>query len=349
MSHAGRVDWVDVAKGIAIFLVVFYHAVVIGVPEGLGAPIWADVNAAVSWVRMPLFFFAAGLFAEPVIRRPWAAVWSGRVGVLVWVFLLWTVLRFAYFSLAPMETRPAETDVFALILSPVRPTTGLWFLHALIVFLVLAKLMRRVPAWIQLAGATLLSALFFSTLTTGSLSYNGMARYFVFFLAGLYLRERVLIGNARPRPFLTFAVGAGYAGLMLLSAHSGFLRVPGIATWLGALGVVFGCMAAVLIANTPLRRPLAYVGRSTLPIYVTHVVLIAVLYRLVTRLSSDSENEILGFALPVLTVFLVVPLTLLLAQAVRGVPVLRYLYAAPPFVIGTRTAYASRARRADEE
>src|SRR5258706_10382589 len=61
-----RADWVDVAKGIGIVLVVFGHAV-----DGLlkarladAGSGWAAAYFAVYTFHMPLFFLLAGLFVQ---------------------------------------------------------------------------------------------------------------------------------------------------------------------------------------------------------------------------------------------------------------------------------------------
>ncbi|MEW1976695.1 acyltransferase family protein, partial [Microbacterium profundi] len=200
MEQKSRVDWIDIMRAIAILLVALYHSVVLGVPEGFADPIWGKVNGVLAGFRMPIFFFATGLFAESIIGRSWTRLWSSRLALLVWMFILWTALRFAYFTAVPMASRHGEADPIVLLLSPVWPTTGLWFLHALVIFFVVSKLIRRFSALIVVSIATVLSVLFFGILSTGNLSYDGMAQYFVFFLLGLHLRELVLHFNERPRP-----------------------------------------------------------------------------------------------------------------------------------------------------
>src|SRR5690606_34895356 len=148
MPSAERVDWVDILKGIAILLVVLYHSAHLALPLEFATPWWRDVDETLSTFRMPAFFFASGLFARSVIRRPWGRFWSTRIALLVWIFVIWTVIRYVYFLVVPLETRPFETDVTALLLAPIWPSGGLWFLHALAFFFVLTKLFAWVPAWL---------------------------------------------------------------------------------------------------------------------------------------------------------------------------------------------------------
>ena len=135
MAVSSRVQWVDAAKGMAILLVALHHAVILLGQMDLTAGPWGQVNRTLQVFRMPLFFAASGLFAASVINRPWKVLWSSRLSLLAWVFLLWSVIRFLYFTVLPMEARPQETNLMKLLAAPLLPTSGLWFIHALLFFL----------------------------------------------------------------------------------------------------------------------------------------------------------------------------------------------------------------------
>lgn len=329
MRWGAHVVWGDVTKAIAILLVVVYHAAVLGVPAKLVDPTWVAVNEALAAFRMPVFFFAAGLFAQSVLLRPWRRVWSTRLALLVWCFLLWTMLRFTYFLAVPMPSRPRETDLLALLLAPILPKTGLWFLHALVVFVVVAKLIRRAPLWAQLAPAALLSVLFFSVLSTGNLSYTGMGRYLVFFLAGLHLRDLALRVNGRARPVWAIAAIAVFTSVSVVIGQADLRGVPGVMTAMGFVAVVAGCLSARVLAATALARPLSYIGRNTLPIYVQHVILIAVAYAALGPVVAEGVPSWLAVALPLVVSAAVISVALLVAATVRRVPVLQNLFVVP--------------------
>ncbi|MDQ3560094.1 MAG: acyltransferase family protein, partial [Pseudomonadota bacterium] len=66
-----RVDWVDVAKGICIIMVVMMHST-LGVEKAMGETGW--MGYAVEFARpfrMPDFFLIAGLFLAARINAPW--------------------------------------------------------------------------------------------------------------------------------------------------------------------------------------------------------------------------------------------------------------------------------------
>ena len=339
----GRVEWVDLVKGIAILLVALYHSALLLLQNELAAPIWDEANEALTAFRMPLFFFASGLFAASIVRRSWPALWRTRLALLVWMFLLWTIIRFVYFAFFPMPERPIESDLVAALLSPLRPMSGLWFLHALIAFFVVGKLIRRVPAWIQITFAALLACAAWAILNFGSVSYNGMARYFLFFMLGMHLRERALAYNERVRPLALLTAGVAFAGAALAVARFHLVVTPGVMPLLGVLAVVTGALGARALASTVVRRPLAYLGRTTLPIYVTHVILVAAV---ITAIEATGVTVPRGvqLVLPLAVAAVVVTLALLLNRGVLNTP-LRFLYAVPKFFAGTGETSPSRIRR----
>lgn len=324
----GRVVWVDVARGMSVALVVLYHASLLLNENGLGDPHWRDVDGALASLRMPLLFTVSGLLAGAAIRRPWRSLWDSRLALLVWLVPLWAVLRFAAFTVAPMESRPTETSVLRLIASPLWPGTGLWFLQALFAFLVLTKLAdgRVAPRW-QLTIAALVSIGFFAGLSLRNLGYDGIGRYGFFFLIGVHARDIVMRLGDDARPMLTAVALAVFAALSVAVFRTGVGGAPLVGFVVAAWATFTGLLLARTLAATPLCGPIAYLGRNTLPVYVTHVVLIALFFPYVLQV---------GFAVPtalwpLLLGAVVTALALVIHKLLSGTP-LRYLYLVPPFM-----------------
>ncbi len=329
MPATSRVPWVDVAKSFAIILVALNHATVLGVPEELANPAWLDINTYLAAFRMPMFFFAAGLFAESIVRRPWGRLWTSRLALLVWMFLLWTLIRFAYFSAVPMDTRPRETNVLVLAISPLWPLSGLWFLHALVAFFVVSKLLHRMPRWLLLGLAAAMSIAFSSGVTVFNISYDGMAKYYIFFLIGMFFRERVLRENASARPLATVALIAVYGLAVAVSVITGTEKVPGTQLVLGIAAITAGSLLARAIAATPARGLFAYLGRNTIQIYVLHVLLIALTYTLLESWGVTAADGVASWLIPIGTAVLAIAVSLGIEVLAAQTPVLRYGFTAP--------------------
>lgn len=325
-----RVEWVDAAKGIAILLVVVHHSVLILGQLGLLAGPWAQINNAFQVFRMPVFFAAAGLFAASALDRSWQVLWERRLSLYVWVFAVWTIARFLYFLAFPIAERPGETDLIALALAPLLPSTGLWFLHALFFFFVVAKLMRgRVDYRVQLCGAGVLSVAFLS-FHAGNISWTGMGKYFFFFLAGCYLRD-VVEGWARASTWgMTVAAGVAFGGgVVLISVLNLHLFGPA-ALVVRVVAVVFGILLSAMLVRFWVGRMLVLLGKRTLEIYVAHVLVIAFVGSTLAQMGG--LPSMVANVLPLIVVPVAVLACLGLHWVCMRVPGLDLLYRAPSFV-----------------
>jgi uncharacterized membrane protein YcfT len=295
-----RLAWVDAAKGISILLVVAHHGMWFLQTAGLApAPVVA-ANTALASLRMPLFFLASGLFVAAPIAAPWRTLLHKRVAFFLYLYALWTLIRFSFFA-APLPgvMDPDEpANPLELVWALLVPGPGMWFLYALAVFSVLAALVRHVAVWLQLGSAAVLSAV------AGAMigEFDGdkwvfMARYLLFFLLGCHARHLVerLARSSRPFTVAAAAVAcvAGAAGAVALDLRS----IPGIALALNVLAVTFGVLLAAWIARHRIGRPLVGLGSRTLPVYLIHIYWVATITAAVRYVEVPVAAQ---YALPVL-------------------------------------------------
>jgi len=336
-----RVDWVDGAKGIAIMLVALAHAVQFTVLSGLAPEVWNKINLVFIVFRMPLFFLASGLFAASIIKRTWPTLWRTRLSLLVWALLLWTLVRYGYFSLLPNPAGFDETNPVNLLLTPLRPSNGLWFLYALALFFVAAKLLRDHVDWrLQVGVAALLSVLFFARADTGNIAWNGIGRYFLFFLLGCYLRQWILDFVNRPSRFGALGLGLGFgiaflvlAGIVL-TVDSRVPFITGTLAFVSLLALGAGLLVARFLIVYRALAWLTYVGRNTLPIYVVHVLFVSAFTSVLLLARGQTWLDRLGILLPVLVAGAAVAASLLLWRAIGDLPLLRYAFTVPPWFSG---------------
>ena len=91
-----RVDWVDVAKGVCIIMVVMMHST-LGVEKAAGAPGWmGTVVEFARPFRMPDFFLIAGLFLSRRIDGPWRLFLDRKVLHFAYFYVLWLTIQFAF-------------------------------------------------------------------------------------------------------------------------------------------------------------------------------------------------------------------------------------------------------------
>ncbi|WP_395244586.1 acyltransferase family protein [Agromyces sp. MMS24-K17] len=303
-----RLAWADLARGGAMILVVYAHAVQLLDAYGWRLGLFDTANVYLTAVRMPLFFLISGTFAVRAVRRSWPQLFASRLALLIYMYLLWMLVRAIWFSFVPWPLADLSPWV-ALLVAPVWPTNGLWFLFALIAYLVLAKATVRLPVWVTLAAFAVVSVLAASDLvpTGGNWTWKSIAMYGFFFVLGVHgsklwqgIAERSKLAWA---PLALFAIPGGMALFTLFpDALQGVARI--------ALSTV--CVAAcVVVASIVSRwrafaRPFVFVGRRTIAIYVVHAMLLAAVVPLIPEGSVPA-----ALVIALLTAFgVVVPLVL---------------------------------------
>jgi uncharacterized membrane protein YcfT len=328
-----RVAWIDTARGLAILLVVLIHSVDWIQETTIRIPFWDDVNEVLSTLRMPLFFVCAGILAAKWMSASWPDLLSRKVAFLVWVYLIWQPIG----SLAAIVASRFTGDELSLVrmigslaLTPVRPRFEFWFLWALAVFFVMARLFVRLPRAPHFAVAAVVSALWFSSLVPETnLGWDGVAKYYLFFLIGCHYRSDLM----------TFAENVGFRTTLLLIG--GWLAlavgtyVTGLDEWTGVgLVVRLVALAAGIALALRLHRLslLTYLGSRTLPIYVAHTTVIIVLTWVVSHATGIAGTAVVAGVLPLIFVAVSVYACLILHSSVRNTPA-RVLYEPPPAVI----------------
>src|SRR5436305_12256878 len=143
--EAGRVDWVDTAKGFCIVMVVMMHST-LGVELAASREGW--MHAVVEFARpfrMPDFFLISGLFLSRVIDRDWRDYLDKKVVHFAYFYVLWVTIQFAF--KAPMFAADVVWRGVGLsyLAAFIEPFGTLWFIYLLPIFFVVIKLTKRVP------------------------------------------------------------------------------------------------------------------------------------------------------------------------------------------------------------
>ena len=285
-TAAARLDWVDAAKGLSILLVVLHHTVWYLQRSGQAPAAVIAANEALASLRMPLFFLASGLFVAGPLAAPWRTMLHKRVAFFVWLYLLWTLIRFTFFAtLVPLGVDPDDSaNPLNVVLALLLPGPSMWFLYALALFSVIGKLLRRVPVAVQLAASGVLSALAGAGLLDFDSRWTYMSRFLFFFLLGWHgkqLIERLARASSLPKV---------------------------VAAAVGCVAVAFGVLFAAWVSRYVIGRPLVALGRRTLPIYLTHMLWLAAI---VTGIRFIEFPSVVAYALPVVITVALVGLSLM--------------------------------------
>ena len=283
-----RLAWPDIAKAACILAVVLFHTVrqhyVLlpwGASDGTGVPIarlWFDINDALQPIRMPLFFAISGLMASGALQRSWQAAGAKRVLQPFYLYLLWGVVFLAFFSVGPqLETGYAALPFAARVHLYASGVSMAWYLWALGIFFVAARLTRSWPAWLAFGAAAILCYASKAAYPPEFYwVYGGVARGFLYFLIGARLPDLLWRLSARGRRSDAPAALAAFAALTALTALAAITEWALAAMALEAAGIVLGITLAVEAARLPAAQRLGRaIGARTLPIYVLHFPVLA--------------------------------------------------------------------------
>ncbi|GAA1510486.1 peptidoglycan/LPS O-acetylase OafA/YrhL [Agromyces terreus] len=352
--ETGKRAWVDFAKGAAIVMVVYYHTALYLQAAGIQGTPWL-VKAPLELFPMPAFFLIAGLFGNRLGTWAFADLWRRRLLPLLYLYVLWSVLRFAFYLVVPgvngeLGEFPA-TNPIGLLLIAVWPSSSYWFIYALFLFTLGVWLLRRVPPAVQVAAAAVLSAFVTSgILDANNVGWNRVGGLFVFFLVGALYSKRLfeLVNRVRPWMLATaFAVFvAVVAGLILF----GLRAVPGGVLLGQVAAVAFGIMASTYLVRLRPLRFVSTLGATSLQIYLFHLYVIVVIAAIVAALGLEVPRWV-GICLQLVVMTIAIIVSFLLTRLTSRA---RWLYVPPTWmtrrrgvgVAGTATYRAGRTPRA---
>ncbi len=316
-----RVLWPDLARGLCILLVVLHHTTTKHYVELVPPQVdwiaagWVEVSQFLKPIRMPLFFVVSGLFASSALLRPWRQV-ARRAVAPYYLYVVWLLVLGAVFTVERTLPMNRTQDLGELAADLVLASTGLWFLYALAIYFVLAKLLRTLPVvWVLLPAAVLTASA--SVLPFDEVNRVSVLIHFTYFLAGSRCPDLVwtLARSSRRLllPTLVLAYVVLFALLGAVGAPSGVQLLA-----LSVVGVPMSLLTAVAMSRgDQMTRLLSWLGRHTLPIYVLHVPLLAALHHTPVGFGSATGPASIAFALayPVLATGAIVGVSLLVHRA----------------------------------
>lgn len=346
-ARSHRVEWADAAKGVCIVLVVLWHVIVKDYQQidwHLGVPVsglWGTLGEQFLPLRMPLFFTISGVFAANAAQRPWRVVARSRIARFLYLYVVWLLIHTAILAAAPELPTDRATSALGLLEQLTITPSNLWYLYALALYFTIAKATRRVPRALVLVPAAVLSAVAAAGLLDTPGNRAGLYQNLVFFLAGLYLRPQIQQWAATASRRRLVLVSGAYVLALAAMAVAGAQQLFGVWMVVSVVAVAFGITAAARLARWPaVSDPLSRLGRVTLPIYVIHMPVLALLHRLllvpVSGLDQPAQGLIvLGY--PIVVTGLVTALSLAIHRALLAVRA-RWLFALP----GSRRVEAAR-------
>jgi uncharacterized membrane protein YcfT len=264
---AGRVDWVDYAKGICIVMVVMMHSV-LGVEAAAGQSGFMHVLVAFAKpFRMPDFFLISGLFLSVVIDRDWRTFLDRKVVHFAYFYVLWVTIQFGFKAPSFAAETSWSHAGYLYLESFIEPFGTLWFIYLLPVFFVVTKATRKMPP-LGIWGVA--AVLEMAHIATGWTVIDEFCSRLVYFYSGYLFARHVFALSDRARAHPTLAL----AGLTLWALINGGLVVSGFSQWplVSLLSGLAGA-GAIVTSGTLLARAhwlnfLRFCGEHSIVIYL---------------------------------------------------------------------------------
>lgn len=284
---------VDMAKGIAIVLVVYGHCLRGLIDAGLVAPrSWLGVTDYVVYTfHMPLFFAASGLFFRNAEKRSGRNFLIGRLKSIAYPYFLWSMIHGSIqLAMSGSATTNHALDGARLMEIAWNPIPPFWFLYALFFANLLMWMLRRLSIAIVagLAFVAFLGAFFVVGWVLSDVTYG-----FLYFSLGVMAGDR---GWLRVLPTTIASALGAMALFMVVSLGSYFLhvpeRLPFLAAVTGIYAVAVSC--AVLEARgARLERTLTVLGQYSMSIYVLHIMVLVFVRTVLIRFFGITQPGII--------------------------------------------------------
>ncbi|MCB0914699.1 MAG: acyltransferase [Actinobacteria bacterium] len=285
---------VDVAKGLAITLVVLAHMdrglLAAGLVE-LGG--WTGrVDVWLYSFFIPLFVFLSGLFVlRSCARAGRRAFLVARVADLMWLYLVWSLINgllqvgFNRFTNADLSPR----EVFTLWW----PLGQMWFLPSLAFATVVVVLLRPwgspLRRWVVLGVFLVIALLSWQTFGVWPLVWLQPELAFFLGLGAALGHERfaALLGRIRTLALLPLMCVSAAASVGLLAAGASVPtslvdtpdrlgnRLAGVGCALAGIVAAVAVSALIARAVPAVAAGVALLGRRSLPIFVSHTIFTA--------------------------------------------------------------------------
>ena len=271
---AGRIAWLDYARGLAMILVVYGHCY-----RGLNAEgstsqdrVLATIDYLIYTFHMPVFFIISGILAARSPFRGGSSFWLSKAEPILWPYVVWMSVQIAALIVFSGVTNEGAVSlgIWTYLYDPVSP---FWFLYALFVSCVFLAYAWRLGTPILLGVAVAVFAA--CRFTTGGIAADvswGLLYFTIGAIASDFARRPGTIAAATRIPVMLLSA-AGAIGLGL-----GFHSL-GISNELAVPSALLGCLALFGLAERLARlavtwrpmRIIAFIGQASLTVLVVHI------------------------------------------------------------------------------
>ncbi len=269
-------EWVDYAKAIGIFLVVYGH-----VARGLmnaGLPLdkqWFELLDSVIYTfHMPLFFFLSGLFFyDSLINRGTTGLIANKLDTIIYPYVVWSLIQ-GFSELVLANYTNGQVTAYEVLSFAWQPRAQFWFLFALFQIFVVCSLLYKLANDKNVLLITLFFGLIyiFKTLFFINALTIFIIDYAVFFAFGIWFKEIASFFEAKSKTMslifgLLFLTGQYYFHYILKYNYTehGIVLLA-----LTIISIIFIACISMFLSQLKVEW-LVIIGSSSMIIYLMHI------------------------------------------------------------------------------
>lgn len=265
-----RVEYVDYIRGLCVTWVVWYHTT---------HPDFVDFS-----FRIPLFFFASGIFFRPY---PWKKFWRKKFNQLIVPFILFYLIYYIYlFITNSLKYHDLTSFDYSCIFDVFKTYSGnesfivnppLWFICALInlqlLLYITSGLNKRLLIIISIVISCL--GLFYIQNIPTPFMFGRSLRYFIYYVAGYVLGKDLIIHLESNK----YTIKIGTISLIILALtlfvkpylHSSSIHFNELFNLIEIFSIIFILFVIFkTIHKIPLMYPLKYYGLNSYIVFGMH-------------------------------------------------------------------------------
>ncbi|WP_020531139.1 acyltransferase family protein [Flexithrix dorotheae] len=319
-----RLGWIDYARGIAIILVVYKHAVVGFISSKVEIHSYLfDFQEMIYNLRMPLFFMLSGIFIERSLkRRGFSKFLKYKASTIIYPFFVWGIIQILIQIVASNYTNSQKefSDVLYLLYYP-RLIDPFWFLYTLFAVVMAYAVLKSFVGVNKLTLFVLSLGLYFVSfyIKTDLFCINDILFYSIFLVTGILLSKKLLDEKLQdlltsPKLLLILVPIVLIGQWYWYTHHKGlvwFTDLTGIDRFLFLPIAIVGAMLVLhisfLLDKKNLLPVLRHIGSYSLYIYVMHLIVTGASRAVFLKLFGENAATfsailviILGVLVPIL-------------------------------------------------
>lgn len=291
-----QIEWVNVAKGIGIFLVVYGH-VIIGIHNSgmnLKGPIFEIQESVIYSFHMPLFFFLSGMFVKKWASRDFKTAINIKLRTVLYPYFVWSLIQgLIMYGLGKLTN--GDIGMKEIVRIPIDPIAQFWFLYVLffcfVLYYLLNKLLNSKSIFLFSIALLIISpfldfwvlsriGIYFFFFVLGSTHINRIKTKSVYFILLFVISNIIIYMNIVPM-FLNFLFKllAGISGILLTINLSKKLKDNKILNEIGSASMSIYVMH--IIAGSGIRVILLKLGVDSVLLHIVIGTLVGIIAPLI--------------------------------------------------------------------